>query len=1763
MKKIKSINPRNAWIIFMLQLCVVSGIKAQSTQTFIYAGSTVTSDDTEGFTDALTINVPTSAFPANYATTDINIVINYDKTDGDCGSPGTANSFHNEHGFQLQSPTGTQVTIFDPGQFDGGDNISPGVTQTFDDEAAIAIPDGIPANGSYRPNNSFASFDFENPEGNWILRAHETAGGDPLCIKSVDIIVTAEDIPEPGHVSANLALWLKADAGVTGSSVSAWNDQSGNKNHAAQADVDKRPTLTNNAFNFNPTLTFDGTDDMLDVPYNAAINGNNMTVFSVHRLQGDDNTWRSPFTSRNDNGSGQKGYLVYVRSDNDHYDMWTGANGIGGLQWDTFEQALIPKAETQILAVDFTASTNGNGSKNFYLDGTQQGTTSSEYYVANDAQPYRVGAGSSESPTGNYFWLGDIAEQIVYGGVLSTSDREKVESYLAIKYGLTLAHDYYSTAYNGANAGTTTIYDVDNGYAKDIAGIGREDNEGLNQTSSKSENNATILTITGSSSLDDGDYLVWGNDGQTGTTTNDLPTGYDERLNKVWYFDETGETGTVTIRFDLSQLGDRSDDPEDYAVLISNSTTFASATTHTNGGTIASNVLTFTNLNISDGDYITLALSSVGAPGNVSTGMDLWLNGNLVSTEIDGTLDSWSDQSGNQNHGAPATLNRPVVEAANKLNFNSYVNFTNDEVGQVSLGSNANQSTFFAVMRSSTNGSDVFELDANSSPALEIEGGVYRMDGNASLVSSTATGNWNIVGMTHGGAPAKQIFVDGRLEDSEASSLTIAASADYNLFTNFTGEVAEAIHYDNALNTSDRRKLESYLAVKYGITLDLSTQNYLDGAGATILDRTAFASYPNNIAGIGKANADSGDDAQGLNQTQSKSINTTALVTISSATDLDDGEYLLWGADNATALASLTASAPAPAISNVPVVLGRKWKIAETGEVGQVAISFDLSNVPAASGKELASYTLVIDNDEDMSSPISKTKPTSVNANVLTFENIDFADGQYFVLGTGVSAAPGNVSSNIALWLKAGVGVETSTGIPATNGQTVEFWRDQSPNSADASETTNKPTLNTATINGNPVVTFSNQALSLQGSITTTTAGFSFFIVGTHNGGSNSTDAFFEFRNGDDRNWFEDNRYASTGTFASNIQKTTPGMWSIDHPTGSSANIFQNGASFQSSYNTPYSTSPAGTYDYVLGDDDTGGNTLTGNIAELIAYEGVVNATNRNTIESYLAVKYGITLGHNYVATDGSTVIYNTSNGYAFDIAGIGREDNELLAQTQSKSVNTDAILTMGSPTDLDDQEYLIWGNNNGSTFETATGLPSGVNQMLSRKWSVTETGDVQGVQVQFDLTGLTITGTTAADFALIIDGDATFDDGDETIVNASSFDSNIVTFNNVDFSTGSVFSLATSVSNSLTEISSTVGDYEVTSNCPVFDGNSFIDVRDNNNRLVYSINPNGNNLGATCWGVRIRASGSASDDLVNNEDYILDRNFYIEPTTQPSSAVSIRLYVLNDEIDDIRAKLAADGKSSGSNVTEYLQDFLKITKHNGNDLNPLTTEGNVTTLTPTTAAYASTGYSLAFDVTSFSEFVPGTDSNDPNEPLPIDLLYFKATPEANRVALQWSTATEINNSHFSIERSADGKNFHEISQTEGAGNSNQTIVYKSTDPSPISGQSYYRLKQTDFDGTFTYSEIVSVDYIIDNQWVQLSAYPNPVQDNLKLEWNAPVLDDGYHLEVFNVNGSLERVSHRKETNQLMSVDTSGLSRGIYVIRLSIGDRVFIKRVIK
>lgn len=173
---------------------------------------------------------------------------------------------------------------------------------------------------------------------------------------------------------------------------------------------------------------------------------------------------------------------------------------------------------------------------------------------------------------------------------------------------------------------------------------------------------------------------------------------------------------------------------------------------------------------------------------------------------------------------------------------------------------------------------------------------------------------------------------------------------------------------------------------------------------------------------------------------------------------------------------------------------------------------------------------------------------------------------------------------------------------------------------------------------------------------------------------------------------------------------------------------------------------------------------------------------------------------------------------------------------------------------------------------------------------------------------------------------------------------------------------------------------------------------------------------------------------------------------------------------------------------------------------------------------------------------------------LPVELLLFEAIWTDGDVKLVWTTATEHNNSHFTVERSANGSNWEEIVQVPGAGSSDSRSTYQYFDTDPYDGLSYYRIRQTDYDGSSTYSWIRSVNVGSD---VEISIYPNPASEEFFVELSSP---SQMTVRLFNSIGQPVGIDPVLEGNSVI-VNVSGLNRGLYFVQID-DQRGSIRKVI-
>jgi hypothetical protein len=167
---------------------------------------------------------------------------------------------------------------------------------------------------------------------------------------------------------------------------------------------------------------------------------------------------------------------------------------------------------------------------------------------------------------------------------------------------------------------------------------------------------------------------------------------------------------------------------------------------------------------------------------------------------------------------------------------------------------------------------------------------------------------------------------------------------------------------------------------------------------------------------------------------------------------------------------------------------------------------------------------------------------------------------------------------------------------------------------------------------------------------------------------------------------------------------------------------------------------------------------------------------------------------------------------------------------------------------------------------------------------------------------------------------------------------------------------------------------------------------------------------------------------------------------------------------------------------------------------------------------------------------------------LPVTFISFRGDYDrsVNKVYLTWTTAQEFNSKEFIVERSTDGRVFTAIGKVAAAGNSNRPTTYGFTDAQPVYGANYYRLKQVDMDERSELSTIVKI--ITDNSGAFVMG-PNPASTSLTVRRQNNT--EAAHIELMNVNGKLIKQFNMAGTSATLTINVSGLAKGIYLLKLT------------
>ena len=634
----------------------------------------------------------------------------------------------------------------------------------------------------------------------------------------------------PGGL-ATPQLWLQPYVNIStntnGAPVNNWYNPTGDI-VAYQNTAGIQPTYQSNMFNGKPTVRFDGTNDYFFTNSRLNPQSSSHTVRFV----------ATPYSSNAGNlasqqdGSGTGRSLLY-------YSASKLASSLGGS-----EHLSTTELELDVPAI-VGYSYNTDQTLSFERNGVTEGT-----HTLTPESATGIWIFGADKTLGTGFLDGDFAEVVVESDDLDITERAQLDSYLALKYGLTL-----DAAQPYRDSSGTVIWDATamNGYHNDVAALARDDASGLLQLSSRSSSNDSIITMTGTAS-DDRSFLIWGNDDSAANTTSTQTVGTATytRLNRTWRVQKIGSVDVSTFSFELSDLGLTLSRP---VLLIDADGDFSDATVYIGGRSVNGSTVSFTNVPLEAGDYFTL-VTDAQAPGGVSSGLRLWLAGDMgITTSTDGAaVNTWYDSSGNGYDLTQATATHQPKLSTSGINGVPSLTFDTSDYLSTSLPGSSlfdTQATTVFFVKHSTSSSGVwfnwqtsstnrvgFEL-ANSNPRFDVV--------SKRVVGFTPVNDAPHLIMGLRVALAQDLYIDGQLSNQAVNTGSLANSTTMPLVLgkyqtgtlNWTGEIAEVIVYNRALNTTEVQAVEQYLAAKYGLTVAARTESSLQSSTSVTPTTTA------------------------------------------------------------------------------------------------------------------------------------------------------------------------------------------------------------------------------------------------------------------------------------------------------------------------------------------------------------------------------------------------------------------------------------------------------------------------------------------------------------------------------------------------------------------------------------------------------------------------------------------------------------------------------------------------------------------------------------------------------------------------------------------------------------------------------------------------------------------------------------------------------------------------------------------------------------
>lgn len=241
-------------------------------------------------------------------------------------------------------------------------------------------------------------------------------------------------------------------------------------------------------------------------------------------------------------------------------------------------------------------------------------------------------------------------------------------------------------------------------------------------------------------------------------------------------------------------------------------------------------------------------------------------------------------------------------------------------------------------------------------------------------------------------------------------------------------------------------------------------------------------------------------------------------------------------------------------------------------------------------------------------------------------------------------------------------------------------------------------------------------------------------------------------------------------------------------------------------------------------------------------------------------------------------------------------------------------------------------------------------------------------------------------------------------------------------------------------------------------------------------------------------------------------------------------------------------------NLSLYANEVIKLNAINADTVLAGYLVGGIQSIAPN-IFFVNTGTQSSAVNTVFKVFLVKQTG-----PIPVSLLHFRGNKVNNGTLLEWKTAWEQNNSHFILERSVNAVDYLPLTNITGTGNSSTSNTYEYMDIAPAKGLNYYRLKQVDTDGKFSYSSVILVRYESGDD--PFLVYPNPVNDKLVLEFSH-AMPGQMLLKIFDVKGNLVGSQAVTTASRQINMNVSAFAAGIYFLHVEHDNKSYINKFVK